>query len=55
MNSVIESIAGLLMLVLAGSAMGQVYHAIKKETVRQVSRELPSHLSGFTRKLTRAR
>ena len=55
MNSVIESIIGLLMLVLTGSAIGQVYYAIKKETIHRVRRELPSHLESYTRKLTGTR
>jgi hypothetical protein len=53
MNSIIEPIIGLLMLVLTGSAIEKVYHAIKRETVHQISRELPSRLEGYTKKLTK--
>lgn len=51
MKSVIETIVGILMLIMAGSAFSSLYKAVKTETIIKVHRGLPS-LEGYTRKLT---
>ncbi|MBS1983247.1 MAG: hypothetical protein JST16_03670 [Bdellovibrionales bacterium] len=51
MNSIFESIAGVMMLVLVGTGIQSVYSKIKKESVVRVYRGL-SPLEEYTKKLT---
>jgi hypothetical protein len=52
MNSVINGIVAILMLLGAGTLTSSFYHAVKKEAVVQVNRGIHTHLTGFTQKLT---
>ena len=51
MESTINAIFVILGFILAGSAFGPIYRAVKTETVIRVHRGLPP-LEGYTRKLT---
>lgn len=51
MESTINAIFVILGFVLAGSAIGPIYRAVKTETVLRVHQGLEP-LSGFTRRLT---
>lgn len=52
MNSVVSSIAGILMAILLGTSIQSIYTKVKKETVVKVGRGL-TPLEGYTRKLTK--
>ena len=52
MNSVIQAVVGILMLLGLGAGVGSFYRTMKTETVLKVHHGLHSSLEGYTRKLT---
>ena len=52
MNSVIQAIVGILMLLGLGAGIGSFYRTVKTETVIKVHNGLHSSLEGYTQKLT---
>ncbi len=57
MNSTIDAIVGILMIALAGTAIGPLYRLVERETLTHVYWSLhhSERLGTFTQKLTHAR